>query len=585
MSDSSPILSLPYIQDGQAQKHVTHNEGMRVLDAIAQIGVTSASLTQPPAAADGDRYLVASGGEFEWAGHDAEIAVWVDAGWQFFAPQAGWLAWDAENGSLLVFDGSIWSPATDANVSFQNLPELGVNATADSTNRLSISSAATLLNHEGNGHQLKINKNAAGDTGSLLFQTNWSGRAEMGIAGSDDFSIKTSADGSTFNTALEVNHSTGKVSFPSGASGLAPIEFGAGPLVTTDLLLARGVDLVTNGTGYLGNAHNFPAQVVFDGTQTPNLPGAMRFEGHYAGAAVMQEVVPVDPNRIYRLSCYFRQESAPGDWSAFTHGDRHAQYFGVICFDADGNQIESQHHMRFKTGPVDSLTTLAADLTPGDTSISLTDASGWNDAASSMYQRGVAVFGYKNTLGSTYKDYTRYVQYDLFDLSGVNKSTNTITLKTPFPASLGNPDHPSGTWPAGTRIANSDAGGTFKYAGFNGLVPASSDTWYLAENHIGGIDRSGRNESNNFAPGTASAKLMWLLNYSNRPGGYSIYADTGASHKFWVSGVSVLAEPLATLVPVTTGANAGSFDLRIPRANAAGTAIDLSPASLKVTDL
>ena len=48
---------------------------------------------------------------------------------------------------------------------------LAINgATADTTNRLSLNAPATLLNHDGDGHQLKINKASAGDTASLLYQ-------------------------------------------------------------------------------------------------------------------------------------------------------------------------------------------------------------------------------------------------------------------------------------------------------------------------------------------------------------------------------------------------------------------------------
>ena len=69
-----------------------------------------------------------------------------------------------------------------------------------------------MLNHEGAGHQLKLNKAGTGDTASLLFQTDWSGRAEMGTAGEDDFSIKVSADGSTWTTALAFDAATGLAS-------------------------------------------------------------------------------------------------------------------------------------------------------------------------------------------------------------------------------------------------------------------------------------------------------------------------------------------------------------------------------------
>jgi hypothetical protein len=71
-----------------------------------------------------------------------------------------------------------------------------------------------LFNHAGAGHQHKINKAAAGDTASLLFQTATSGRAEMGTAGDDDFHLKVSADGSTWKEAIVIDRSTGAVSMP-----------------------------------------------------------------------------------------------------------------------------------------------------------------------------------------------------------------------------------------------------------------------------------------------------------------------------------------------------------------------------------
>jgi hypothetical protein len=114
----------------------------------------------------------------------------------------------------------------------QSLPQLGINATADTTNRLAVSAAATLLNHAGAGHQLKINKAAAAQTASLLFQDGFSGRAEMGLAGTDDFSIKVSANGAAWNNALSINRTTGAVTFPNSTIGggasvrQAEIDFG-----------------------------------------------------------------------------------------------------------------------------------------------------------------------------------------------------------------------------------------------------------------------------------------------------------------------------------------------------------------------
>jgi hypothetical protein len=215
MSDRSLILSLPYIQPSQAQKHVTHNEALSQLDAIVQLAVISADLdTPPPLPEDGARYIVSANAIGAWTGQDTAIAVWLDNAWVFHTPLPGWRSDVLATGTVLRFDGSAWvQPATGA---LQNLPQVGVGTTADDTNRLSVAADATLLTNAGQGHQLKINKDATGDTASLLFQTGFSGRAEMGTAGNDDFSIKVSADGSTFNTAIAADASDGAVHLPQG---------------------------------------------------------------------------------------------------------------------------------------------------------------------------------------------------------------------------------------------------------------------------------------------------------------------------------------------------------------------------------
>ncbi len=212
MPDDTTILSLPLILPAQAQKHVTHNEALAVLDLIVQLAVINRTLTTAPALpAVGDRHIVAAGAVGPWAGQSGRIALFTEAGWQFSAPLPGWQAHVLAEGATAAFDGISWkTPAESPLIATQ----LGVSTVPDATNRLAVSSPATLLNHAGAGHQLKLNKAVAGDTASLLFQTGFSGRAEMGTAGTDDFSVKVSADGSAFNTALVAEAATGEVTLP-----------------------------------------------------------------------------------------------------------------------------------------------------------------------------------------------------------------------------------------------------------------------------------------------------------------------------------------------------------------------------------
>jgi hypothetical protein len=218
--ETTSNLGLPYILPSQAQKHVTHNEALRALDAIVQIAILDRDLAEPPVSpSEGDRYIVAAGGSGAWSGHDDEIAAWQDGAWAFYSPGAGWLAWIADEGALAAWEGEAW---TGTGGGLNPAPLVGVNATADATNRLSVKSDAVLLSHDdvtpGNGDQrTKLNKASAANTASILFQDAYSGRAEFGLAGDDDFHIKVSPDGSAWFDAILVDKDTGVVSFPNSA--------------------------------------------------------------------------------------------------------------------------------------------------------------------------------------------------------------------------------------------------------------------------------------------------------------------------------------------------------------------------------
>ncbi len=221
--EETPLLKLPYLMPAQAQKHVTHNEALRMLDALLHIRVEDRARETPPEdPIEGQRHTLGPAPTGAFAGHAGKIAAFQDGAWSFFTPQEGWVIWDAETGALMVFDGADWTAVTPAAFAM-----LGVNATADETNRLTISGEATLLNHDGAGHQLKINKAAETDTGSLLFQTAWSGRAEMGLAGNDDFSIKVSANGVDWTAALSVDRNDGGLSVAGPVSAGGAVRAGA----------------------------------------------------------------------------------------------------------------------------------------------------------------------------------------------------------------------------------------------------------------------------------------------------------------------------------------------------------------------
>jgi len=237
MTDTSPILSLPYIAPAQAQKHVTHNEALQRLDAVVQLRVQAFDATIPPAAPEaGEVYATGIGSTGDWAGQDQTLAAYANGAWAFIAPLEGWLATEASCGDLKVWQPGGWVPVIPP---LDNLDGVGIQTVADPTNRLSVASPASLFSHDGAGHQIKVNKAASGDTASLLYQSNWSGRVEMGLAGDDNFSIKVSPDGSAWQTALKVDASTGAIGIGPGAGTSHQLTVAA-PLAPTILVHNTG---------------------------------------------------------------------------------------------------------------------------------------------------------------------------------------------------------------------------------------------------------------------------------------------------------------------------------------------------------
>ncbi len=295
MSDS-PHLTLPYLAGAQAQKHLTVNESLSLLDGLIHLSVISrATATLPATPLDGDRYLIAASPTAEWTGHAGQLALRMEGAWRFLAPREGWRMWVADENAFLVFDGATWvasgsgggaswgtitgtlstqtdlqtalnakAPASHTHPSsqitdFQNLPMLGVNATADTTNKFSVNSGAALFNHAGAGTQIKINKNAVADTASFLFQTGFSGRAEIGTTGDNNLHVKVSADGSSYFESLLINGTNGLATMRSGfaiepaaAEPTTPVNGQVWYNSTTGKFRARqngaSVDVITAGS-------------------------------------------------------------------------------------------------------------------------------------------------------------------------------------------------------------------------------------------------------------------------------------------------------------------------------------------------
>lgn len=249
-------LDLPFIAPAQAQKHITVNTAFQKLDIAINITVREVNMTTPPSdAVEGERFALAEAPIDDWISHSGDVAAWQNGAWEFYSAPSGTLIWNKEDQAIYVKQAANWQKAV-AEASFQNIELLGIEATADETNRLAVSSPSSLFSHAGDDHQMKLNRFSDTDTASLTFQTDFTGNAEIGLAGNNALSFKMrQSDGSWLET-LRTEPAQPGVFTPLLRSGIVTIaenEMAEIPTPTSGGLLAI---MITSTAGFPQSNHS-----------------------------------------------------------------------------------------------------------------------------------------------------------------------------------------------------------------------------------------------------------------------------------------------------------------------------------------
>lgn len=116
MPDQTPNLSLPFIMPSQAQKHVTHNEAIELLDMIVQLTLEATQANEPPVAPhEGQAWSLGAAPTGDWSGQAGKIATWRGGGWLFVSTREGWMAWVKADAMLKVISNGQWVTVFAAN--------------------------------------------------------------------------------------------------------------------------------------------------------------------------------------------------------------------------------------------------------------------------------------------------------------------------------------------------------------------------------------------------------------------------------------------------------------------------------------
>ena len=213
----------------------------------------------------------------------------------------------------------------------------------------------------------------------------------------------------------------------------------------------------TNGYGMLGDNSGF-TPATYRAGQGHTGAGSFEFAGQMPNtlASSSYEVNPAT-DRITASA-----------WARSATPTASGLYLGWAPYDAEGRLISPTHTLRVGGS---ALTTLAAALNPGATTMQLTDATGWFNGASSFsrYMNWWPFEGYANYT------YSRNVAPDLWPQGGI--SGNTVTLNAPWAGPA---------LPSGTPVRNTFASATYKYTLANNTALTSS--WVRYQGVLSGLD-------------------------------------------------------------------------------------------------
>lgn len=105
--------ALPYLAVAQAQKEITHNEALALIDALLH-PVVQGQVSTPPSVSNADLgkcWLVSSDASGIWTGREGQISLWTGGSWRFLVPVLGMRIRNAAYNFDYVWTGSAWLAA------------------------------------------------------------------------------------------------------------------------------------------------------------------------------------------------------------------------------------------------------------------------------------------------------------------------------------------------------------------------------------------------------------------------------------------------------------------------------------------
>jgi Protein of unknown function (DUF2793) len=136
---------LPYLAVGQAQKEITHNEALTLIDALIcpsvqqELDVPPSSLTETDT---GKCWLIGVAAQDAWLSKTDQIACWTGGSWRYLVPSEGMRIWNLATGSQMIRRAAMWQGTLA-------IPDPSGGTNADIEARTAISAILQILRQNG----------------------------------------------------------------------------------------------------------------------------------------------------------------------------------------------------------------------------------------------------------------------------------------------------------------------------------------------------------------------------------------------------------------------------------------------------
>ena len=241
---ATALFQIKAMASNQAQKYVTFNEAMAMLDASLQLVVVNRTTTAPPGSpSEGDKYIPLATATGDWVGQENNIALFVNGEWIFLTPEEGWEIYDQALNSYYTYGGATWadqgSPpdvsvdgslvlATPTDINFTGS---AVSAVDDSDGTVTVTigemalqtdttTAYAVVNADFDGQVVHEQDNAAANTVTL----------NTGLTNTEPFTILQKGAGQTTIVAgvgVTINSASGNLKLTGQFSSAALIPIGS----------------------------------------------------------------------------------------------------------------------------------------------------------------------------------------------------------------------------------------------------------------------------------------------------------------------------------------------------------------------